>query len=468
MPQFELKLNNSIFDEEDKVHFFGMYASNPSNFAFLRGDVKLIMALVEHVKINVESNKASDHFQLKADGVVKSKQNWKGTVCTCVGVFFGEKSKYTISNNKITKSLNFTPEALRNSLLLKVRRFLETFSTASSEQVEKFTDDMVDVNIVDGKLIKATVQCVFCRMMQKTSRSHVFHQSTKNSNYWVLSNLKRHMDCHIKSENLPKTRPKSESTVDAENRDDEMQHDPHQLTSMPEKSYEENSECDVENSGKNSSSQDLSQYEDLLYTQISVQNLKMINSSVMQGEKKENLSFDIDEEVSGALYISRIKGDGNCLFAALAHQLFFVKLNSVDHEQLTAKLRENAVEYITQNYSSFEHELKNRIYENKSEIKNMQSECMFFLKQCLPRPGCWGGAESIKAISLIYRVNIIIFNEDGPFYLPCAFNTTFDRTVSVVFRIFNKSKMKKPKSNAERNHYDTVVEINQEIISECA
>lgn len=54
--------------DEDKIHFFGKYACRPQQFEFERGERKLILELVEHVKRTVDSdnitNKGMDHFSV--------------------------------------------------------------------------------------------------------------------------------------------------------------------------------------------------------------------------------------------------------------------------------------------------------------------------------------------------------------------------------------------------------------------
>ena len=42
----------------------------------------------------------------------------------------------------------------------------------------------------------------------------------------------------------------------------------------------------------------------------------------------------------------RIKGDGNCLFASIDHQIFGFTVNSIDHTAMTIALREMVVQHI--------------------------------------------------------------------------------------------------------------------------
>lgn len=155
------------------------------------------------------------------------------------------------------------------------------------------------------------------------------------------------------------------------------------------------------------------------------------------------------------------------IFAALAHQLFFVKLNSAlsmrSFRGPSEKILSNIG--IKQNFDLFSHDLKNRIYELKNEIKNIETECHFFLNHCLSQFGFWGGTESLKAISSLHNVNIIIFNENGPYYFSNVFDPSYERTISIAFRASNKFN-KKNQNNSNRNHYDTIVEMEDEVIVE--
>lgn len=48
-----------------------------------------------------------------------------------------------------------------------------------------------------------------------------------------------------------------------------------------------------------------------------------------------------------------------------------------------------------------------------------------------------------------------------------VFNPAYERTVSIAYRLA-QSKQSTKQDNLKRNHYDTVVKIEDKIISECA
>lgn len=73
--------------EKDKIHFFGaIYASNPNDFEFQRGEKKLINELVKYVKQTVDGdegiNKGLHHSQLKDS--MRNKNLSKICVHKCV------------------------------------------------------------------------------------------------------------------------------------------------------------------------------------------------------------------------------------------------------------------------------------------------------------------------------------------------------------------------------------------------
>lgn len=111
----------------------------------------------------------------------------------------------------------------------------------------------------------------------------------------------------------------------------------------------------------------------------------------------------------------------------------------------------------------FIHSLKNRI-PGGSSIDIVQSG-EAFLNDQLSMPGVWGGMESIKAISRIHKVNIIVMNDCGSSNLPNYFNIDANRSIMLLF---GNANGKPCKNNVERTHYDSIIHIPQEKITEMA
>lgn len=161
-------------------------------------------------------------------------------------------------------------------------------------------------------------------------------------------------------------------------------------------------------------------------------------------------------------------GDGNCLFTSLAHQLTDYKMNSDELKIARDELRAEVVKYIQENRDLFEFEIKGRVYENLEQQKlncndvNFEKECTFFLYQLLPRNKYWGGSETLKAVALLREVNIILFNENGPYYIINPYEKKFKKTICVAFRLANN--IHTIEGTILRNHYDSVTDIPSNVI----
>lgn len=198
----------------------------------------------------------------------------------------------------------------------------------------------------------------------------------------------------------------------------------------------------------------------------------MINVCLKNGESLVSVNFYLGDNIVRQIKVASIPTDGDCLFGALAHQLFATKLSVRSSVRNSQKLREESVEYIKKNIAAFEHELKNRLYDcgiQKSDYLEM--DFVSFLNTRLCKKGYWGGAESLKAISCLYEVNIIVFLEDGPCYVANNFNMNYKRSVCIAFRNNNEYSTS-PTSGDENkniifNHYDSVCTINQTDIIDC-
>lgn len=187
--------------------------------------------------------------------------------------------------------------------------------------------------------------------------------------------------------------------------------------------------------------------EAIIYRQISAQISKMLEAALCFNEVEEEMDYEIEGTVHTIKNVE-IKSDGNCLFRALAHQLFCDKSNSRKQDISAKKMRADAVAFIKANYEQFEHELKGCVFERKNQIEigDIEEECKIYLNHILPKNGCWGGAETIKAVSSLHAVNVLIFNEYGRFYYVNGFNADYVRTIIIAYRLGVGSI---------RNHYDS-------------
>lgn len=161
-----------------------------------------------------------------------------------------------------------------------------------------------------------------------------------------------------------------------------------------------------------------------------------------------------------------IAKNGNSLFDAIAHQLYLPKINSDEHNNLSFRLRQETVNYIKENFPSFEHDVRGRIYE--MNIRDPANYYDWFLNNYLSKNYSSGGTESLRAIGAIYKTNIIVFNENGDLYFANKFNPNYQRSIMLAFRLMDGLNDDKIYTNIYRNHYDSIAEVNQNIINICS
>lgn len=79
---------------------------------------------------------------------------------------------------------------------------------------------------------------------------------------------------------------------------------------------------------------------------------------------------------------------------------------------------------------------------------------MSFVNSELPKSTCFGGAESMKAISELHNINIVIINNDHSYNLACNFDEKSKHSIMVAY--------------SNNNHYDSVVEVHEKCIHDNA
>lgn len=200
--------------------------------------------------------------------------------------------------------------------------------------------------------------------------------------------------------------------------------------------------------------------EQFIFYQISSQ-IARISTVVLSQQLNEYLmEFDLNSEKYHNAKIIRMKMDGSCLFRAIHHQLSFERPNTDIFEENIKLLRSIVVAHIKKNLQEYSFQIKNSVYDQNglNDIKDMDPECIRFLEE-LEKPSSWGGSETMRAVSEIKRVNILIVNEENGFYYH-SFEPRFARTIVVAYRLPQKNANK----NARRNHYDSLTELKQEDI----
>lgn len=425
----------------------------------------MIKELVMHVKMVANEggiNKGIAHFNTNAKKFTKDFFTHKNLVCTSHGLFFGKKGGLQVSQKTNLANEN-SIDLLKDKLFLNSKEMFDTYQGLKSIR-GNFCKEMVQVKVDDQNTISGTVVCIFCGEDKKSANVKVYGRKTETSLGWVLSNLKTHVNKHhvlnpqkkdvvpeVKKVTMATNKNTSDTlalnTVCSDTKDaSEIVLSCNDNINTPKTLALCIEPCSAE---KRNLDDEIDNFVNLVHVQLMTQNIKMQNTAILNKENTSKLILENKISVE----ICETKSDGNCLFSALAHQLFYCKINDADHQLRTKELRQHVVQHINKNFLRYENELKGRIHEIKKGVKidNMENDCLNFVNHCLVKPNCWGGSESLKAISEIQQVNIIIIHQNGSINLASSFNPIHVQCVIILFR--------------NNNHYESIVNISKENIT---
>lgn len=205
-----------------------------------------------------------------------------------------------------------------------------------------------------------------------------------------------------------------------------------------------------------------------MYKQISCQTLKMSEVCWDNQENMSEMMFEVLEQRK-SVEIATIDPDGNCIFGALVHQLFQLVLGSEEHKNAVSNMRNDVVEYIKSNLDKFKSEIVGCIYnqtKTDGKIKDFKAEAKCFLDNHLSKDKKWGGRETLKAVSLKYNANIMVIDENGAISFFNGFQPDFERTLLLAYRLNQLYGVSG--TGGPRNHYDSIANIDAEIIIKIA
>lgn len=484
------------FNDCDKFHFFGMYSPKPETFRFHLGEKASILGMVKYV----QNAMAQDTKMF--DAPAKHHLLANDTVQLSFGLFFGKQGPHrsTIStqstDNTAPATENSSVSSLVNSLIPKL---VGEFNLIVPGTLENLPAEKVKI-VNNGSRIFATVECIFCPN-NKIRKPLCIQYDTVNNGvaaYWNVSNFRKHLRKHIpvhqigsegmkKEEQVAETTHMDESsgpenlfyeTIEVENLDESLETYQDLVAPTSTHSSEINNEIEKDTVSTNVDVEiveitpesvrfaQMASIEKMICDQISSQNSTLTQAIMANSEEKHVMKFRLGDEVK-SVKIIKIKPDGNCLFGALAHQLFLHKINSKQHVGATAKLRTETVSYIKDNVEKFKDRINYRILDerkaseavtkkeriDKGDGNITDKNCKAFLTEL--KKNKWGGNESIQAISEIYRVNILVFKECGSAYFPFGFDIDFHRTVMVSYQIDAKNIY---------NHYNSLVGLDKKLL----
>lgn len=392
-----------LLDYEKKVEIFGnTFASCPRKFRFLPGDINCIKLLVAHVKQVVSTKSGRLQFQ------EKKKKKMKCDVHTLKNQ---AEDELTCDESASTEAYN---EMFAAELYEKVINCMASYGL----DITEWTGNLIEI---DSSHKRAKVNCILCDRDGdgvKKPKSIYYHTPETRKGYWVLANLTKHFEkIHLLVANRS-NRKKSASEVDSNvlaKRVKMLKDDLTDIEQNLQHSNEPDSPVVKQESNGTNRSLDLSvqiinstaSVNELdntwLYTLLSQQTQLMLGAIITNGEAQQKMKFILNDR-SYELFVVETQDDGNCLYSALAHQLWQKEITSKQHEKLRKKLRSTVVEHILNedNFPRYAFAMEERLREKKQDFDenaDIISECKLYVRHCLSRDRQWGGLESIKAVS---------------------------------------------------------------------
>lgn len=453
---------DAIVDNDVMVQHFGnRYASDPTKFKFERGDRIFIKELVAYVKKEAVGP-GLQRFRMKRKRDRKPKQiETKNRATDCVDA--NEQSTIDfVASTEIKHPSTEYQSLLKSKLLKKVKECLTSFKI----DADSFGEQMIHLYI-GGDKIYGGVQCIECENSGiDTKPKRVYYNDSPDSRYWVISNFTSHL---IKKHKLValKTVVKSKKKV-ATNHKNKMKHENTDNNGTAEKSFRNDVKpvhSDVEAHMEHADDDiilvfdgDINNNNDptqRLLDQMTSQINKMVAATLNNADNYDPMDILIGEEVRH-VSVAHTDGDGNCLPSALAHQLFKHPIGSEAHIAKTAALRSSVVDHILQpkNFSRYRMSVEEHMKDINITV-SCQNECENFVRNNLSRSGQWMGLETLKAVSDIYAVTIIVFNEGAQCYAIRGQAPDYDRSIVIAYRMTLDQN-----DTFVYNHYDSVVDVD--------
>lgn len=449
---------DALLDDDHLIQIFGKtYANCPEKFEFLPGEKDCIKKIAAHVKGLVDDGTGEKLFK-------ERKTKRRKTDIFLSSSHAGRKYSVQKPNHS----------QLFNALFDSASNCLKGYNVDMTTWSEKCVN-------VDATGTNGHIHCILCDSDEKP-KSVSYYFSERRSSFWVMSNFKKHLEkVHFLELSRPNTvklepvkhklirkRPAKTSeknlTIKQET-EIKTQHTEHDSTLVIKV---DDIDSSIELIPVDDQDSSFTTREPQLYTQISEQIRAMVAAALINSEKQHDMEFQLKNQPSKYTSVVKTVLDGNCLFSALAHQLWRNKINhgkqsKGEHEKMTRKLRSSVVEHILQpeNFPLYEASLQHRVSElkNLNDITDLNAECKIYVRHVLSREGQWGGLETINAISVIHRVNVLVINECGTAYLIKGSKETNDRTLLIAYRLNRDAA-----ANFVYNHYDSITDMRSDDI----
>lgn len=491
----------SDVEEEEKCHFLGRFATNPDNFKFNLGERRLIEIFGTHLRDLSTKPGELNRFKVNDVNIKKHDRNRiqlidNDLIQTSIGVVFRKLPAATDGVASVSKILPKIDD-IKQSLFMRVSSYYANFKDDLKKS--EFSEDDVLVTITNNQ-IDAAVLCIFCDRSEKRDVKVFCRRIDGLKSIWVLSNLTKHEDrfhqigINQKVNVLQKENPESTPDNDIGKTNklrkpplipatkktrimnfDALNENRFDLSSNENDNIEmivcdlnddspKNDACKTnatnsngaiptdETNQKLSLDEEIKRFEDILYTAVYSQMLRMENCVKIHNEdtKEFVVSKTTRKKSKSLVKVVKIDADGNCLFYALAHQLFYVKKNSKQHIELADKLRRQVVEHVCNNIDPFLHGLKDRLIEYRLEWKDdLRGSCLRFVREEISKDGFWGGEETLKATAEIFRVNILLILDRDTCILGNRFDPTYERALVLSYIAMGNTL----------NHFESICEM---------
>lgn len=387
-------------------------------------------------------------------------------ICDTVGpLYFCDKKNAKIVNFNNTvdceigrlfiEPIGYDETKLKTALHSRVLELLKS-AQISQNIIDEFSQDMVRIGYKND-IPHGGTKCVLCQTNdQKKMTEHAVSAKVDGMKVsWILSNFIKHLRSTNKLNIEKKARKKQKSdapnpemgasqNASIKQKDDASCND-EEVIEVLDEFY-----VDIDTK--------IEETRNEICAKLSAQALNMVETIE---ELEDEIGFSTIDFIYRPIKVVTIKKDGNCLFGALVHQLYKTDTMSDNHTTLTNQLRQETMAYISNNRLLFKSELESRVYEKKAKktVKNIDDDIQKLLNR-LSTDGSWAGTETLKAIQMIHRSNILVINESGDFYFSPPFMNDLDKMLILAFRLREDvSSQAENISNDKRNHYESVVHI---------
>lgn len=354
-----------ITQEQLVQHFGQIYALQPDKFRFQSGDRLTIEQMVNHVK-NLTDEKRSKLFKINHKSKPKKKSSKSTFNC------FGSD----------------TVADLKHKLIEQIIQCMKSYG------VDRFCDVDLNCAVLEENVVLynegdagmfCTVRCIVCDFVNKKKKhkpKRIYYDYNRNNPRWVMSNFGSHLKTHGLVRQVVNTNLNLNANINYEfdlnafNKPSVIEiPDSNDSCEILEEVAHSETEHSTDNDGEHGTNDHSKEDENVndMHTQLSQQITLMVPTTLTKGTR-EDMEFILDN-VQYTLTVAKTKADGNCLFSALAHQLFRKKIGTKTEKIAVEKLREIVVNHILNpnNFPRFIHQLKGRVYEmkKKTQISDM-------------------------------------------------------------------------------------------------